>query len=332
MSMETARKRITYAMHNSYSLMTEHTATTHETHRGWDFRTALQLGRVSNLPTVWTNTLTAIVLSGASTSFPNTMLLVWAMSLAYTGGMYLNDAFDREIDALERPGRPIPSNKVTAREVFIAGFAMLGMAILLVGLVASHLDNALPALTSCIALCVSIVGYNVWHKGNPSSPILMGICRSLVYVTTALAISPEPNIGVYVGACIMLAYLIGLTYTAKQEQFGHVSTLWPLVFLAAPLLYGAYNANGSWVVWTTVALASTWIAFCLTLILRRKNGDIPRAVVNLIAGISLVDALLVATAAVTFAAALSVTMLILLPLLFGAFALTLLLQRYISGT
>ena len=33
----------------------------------------------------------------------------------YIGGMYLNDAFDRDIDARERPERPIPSGHVGAR-------------------------------------------------------------------------------------------------------------------------------------------------------------------------------------------------------------------------
>jgi len=32
----------------------------------WDAKTALQLGRVSNLPTVWSNTLAGVALSGAN--------------------------------------------------------------------------------------------------------------------------------------------------------------------------------------------------------------------------------------------------------------------------
>ncbi len=318
-------------MHNSYSLMTAHTTTTAQARNGWDFQTALQLGRVSNLPTVWTNTLAAIVLSGASASFANVLLLMLAMSLAYIGGMYLNDAFDRDIDALERPERPIPSNKVTASEVFIAGFTMLGLAALLVGFVASLSNNTFPAIMSCLALCASIVGYNVWHKGNPISPFLMGLCRSLVYVTCALAVTTTPNIIVFIGAAITLAYLIGLTYTAKQEQLGQVSTLWPLAFLAAPLLYGAFIANDSLLAWACIVVTGIWIAYCLKLIFRRGKGDIPRAVVSLIAGISLVDGILIATAA-TLVVFTPVMLVYLLATTLGAFACTLLLQRYISGT
>jgi hypothetical protein len=37
-----------------------------------------------------------------------------SVSLIYVAGMYLNDAFDRDYDAAERPTRPIPSGEVSA--------------------------------------------------------------------------------------------------------------------------------------------------------------------------------------------------------------------------
>ena len=61
--------------------------------------TLLRLGRVSNLPTVWTNVIAATAiagvdpLSGRSGSVLLAVLL--AMTLFYVGGMFLNDAFDR---------------------------------------------------------------------------------------------------------------------------------------------------------------------------------------------------------------------------------------------
>ena len=41
-------------------------------------------------------------------------LVLLAMSLFYVGGMYLNDYFDRAIDARERPERPIPAGDISA--------------------------------------------------------------------------------------------------------------------------------------------------------------------------------------------------------------------------
>ena len=92
---------------------------------------ALRLSRISNLPTVWTNVGVGALLAGGSLADPRLPLLMLALSLFYTGGMFLNDAFDREFDAQHRPERPIPSGQVSARQVFSFGFGMLalGMAV-----------------------------------------------------------------------------------------------------------------------------------------------------------------------------------------------------------
>ena len=67
-------------------------------------KTALRLGRVSNLPTVWTNVLVGAALGGASWAswgdWGRVVLVLLAMSAAYVGGMFLNDAYDAEIDDL----------------------------------------------------------------------------------------------------------------------------------------------------------------------------------------------------------------------------------------
>ena len=92
---------------------------------------ALRLGRISNLPTVWTNTLVGVTLAGGASFDARVPLLMVALSLFYIGGMFLNDAFDREFDARTRPDRPIPAGQVTASTVFGSGFGMLGIGVLL---------------------------------------------------------------------------------------------------------------------------------------------------------------------------------------------------------
>lgn len=89
---------------------------------------ALRLGRVSNLPTVWTNMLAGVVLAGGGVLEVQSLGLLLALSLFYVGGMYLNDAFDAEIDARERPERPIPSGRVSRGFVFALGFGALAAA------------------------------------------------------------------------------------------------------------------------------------------------------------------------------------------------------------
>src|ERR1035438_6002811 len=85
------------------------------------FRTLLVLGRVSNLPTVWSNCLAGWWLSGGG-NFWKLPLLLLGMSALYTGGMFLNDAFDADFDQQRRAARPIPSGKVSAETVWHFGW------------------------------------------------------------------------------------------------------------------------------------------------------------------------------------------------------------------
>ena len=66
-----------------------------------NLKTLLTLGRTSNLPTVWSNLLAGAVLSGAAFGPRTFALLLVCGSAFYEGGMFLNDAFDAELDARE---------------------------------------------------------------------------------------------------------------------------------------------------------------------------------------------------------------------------------------
>lgn len=179
---------------------------------------ALRLGRISNLPTVWSSVLAALVLAGSARSFDPALLalLLVALSLFYTAGMFLNDFFDREIDSRERPERPIPSGRVGPHTVLGAGVVQLGAAI---GLLTAASWRAggphVQALASALALAGAIVVYDVWHKKNPASPFLMGGCRALVYVTVALAATAALPRTVLLGAALLFLYVVGLTFAAR---------------------------------------------------------------------------------------------------------------------
>jgi 4-hydroxybenzoate polyprenyltransferase len=286
---------------------------------------ALRLGRVSNLPTVWTNALAGVALAGGEPWQRATLVVILALSLFYVGGMYLNDAFDREIDARERPARPIPAGLVRAETVFVAGFAMLlaGLAAILPAARLAGAGGAGGGLAAGAALGGAIVLYDWHHKGNPLSPLLMGACRVLAYLTAGVAVAGAVPPALLAAAGVALCYLVGLTYIAKQETLGRVANLWPLLFLAAPLPYGmaALPEGGPLAAALLLALLA-WIAAALWLLWRRAPGDIPRAVVGLIAGIALLDALFLAGQGQAAAALLAVL----------CFAATLALQRWVSGT
>src|SRR6266853_1629535 len=81
-------------------------------------RTLLVLGRVSNLPTVWSNCLAGWLL-GRGGPWDRFALLCLGATLLYTGGMFLNDAVDEEFDRRYRPERPIASGRITGCTVWV---------------------------------------------------------------------------------------------------------------------------------------------------------------------------------------------------------------------
>ena len=202
------------------------------------FAVALNLGRVSNLPTVWTNALAGMVLAGGWLAPASLLLLLAAVSLAYVGGMFLNDAFDAEIDARQRPERPIPSGAVNRLTVFQCGFAMLAGSILCLGLVGNWSGTGLRPVWAGVALAAAIVFYDWHHKDNPLSPIVMALCRVLVYVAAAFCVTVDPRLSLWIGAALLFCHLIGLTYIAKHELRARAEDMWPAALLMAPLAYG----------------------------------------------------------------------------------------------
>jgi len=236
-----------------------------------------------------------------------------SLSLFYVGGMYLNDAFDREIDAEQRPERPIPSGAVSARTVFASGFSMLaaGDAILW--------TQNWRAGCAGIALAATIVLYDWHHKENPFGPVVMGMCRVFVYVAAALLVATTLGQSVLLGAAVLLGYLVGLTYTAKQEMKASFGAIWPLALLFAPLVYALRAGAPEPGLLGLAVVFVGWLIWALRALQQRKIGP---AVGLMICGISLVDALLIASAGQPMVA---MTALLAVPLTFG-------LQRVVPGT
>jgi 4-hydroxybenzoate polyprenyltransferase len=275
------------------------------------WRIWLKLGRVSNLPTVWSNGLAGWALSGAVVETDMLALLMVALSLLYVAGMYLNDAFDADIDARERANRPIPMGEVGRGTVFALGFAMLALGALIAFVLGAGAG---------LALAGTVVLYDWLHKRTALSPLIMGACRMLTYVTAAFAAGGTTG-ALWVGAAGLFCHVVGLTYAAKQEAYNRFGAAWPLAVMAVPVVIGAAMLEGMTTALLLAAYAG-WSVWALSLLFRRRPGDVPRAVVSLIAAVSLYDAVIIAATGNTWLALLAV----------AAFGATLALQRVVPGT
>jgi hypothetical protein len=251
-------------------------------------QTLLRLGRVSNLPTVWTNVIAGAAIANIVASIVDVALVGLAMTAFYVGGMYLNDFFDRDIDARERPGRPIHAGDISANAVSAIGFALLAVGVALLA------RFGLLTVILGLALAGAIVLYDTWHKGNVFAPVIMGLCRALVYLVTGAAVSGEIRFALMAGAIGLATHVIGLTYAAKQENLNQVGRLWPLAILAGPLLLAVPRISSGWLVVVSCLLLGAADIAAVRLLAKRATPDaVPRAVSMLIAAICLVDALAV---------------------------------------
>ena len=287
-------------------------------------RVVLTLSRISLLPTVWSNTMAGVALAGGSWRDFRIAPLLICLSLFYVGGMWLNDAFDHGFDERTRPERPIPSGAIRAGLVFAWGFAMIGIGWLGLAGMGLWLPGGpmwIPALSGS-ALAGSIVAYDAWHKGNPLGPVWMGCCRMLVVLTAALSITGVASGSVVRGAIALLAYIIGLTYCAKTHHFNRVETIWPLGFLVLPILLGGTFISRAPLTLVPLTVFTVWMVWSLLALVQGSEAARTLGVMRLLAGISLLDAVLIASTRQPILFIFSVM----------SFFLTLRLQRWIPGT
>ena len=228
----------------------------------------LDLCRVSNLPTVWTNVLAAVVLSGAGVSWPNVVLLSLSVSLFYSGGMCLNDICDAGIDRVKRPSRPIPSGRVSLRNAWLFMIFLFAIGLSLLATV-SHPR----AIIAGIVLVLLIIAYDTLHKAHYLSVFLMAACRLMIFIVSALVVNGSVVYYVGLAGCLQFGYVLLISVVARHENRRsnpYPLTLVPLMLAGISVLDGVVLA----VVVTPVWLLAGICGATLTLVGQRfVRGD-----------------------------------------------------------
>src|SRR5262249_24550019 len=147
--------------------------------------------------------------------------------------------------------------------------ATIGFALLACGIVAMALLGG-ATLVAGIALALAVVGYDVWHKGNPAGPAVMGLCRALVYAGAAAAAVGSVPCVIVVMALAMLVYVAGITCAAQQESYDRVERLWPLAALAAPAVVALVALARSWLAAGATVILAAWTSAAVSLLVRRS--------------------------------------------------------------
>ena len=215
----------------------------------------------------WIGTL---AVGGAIGGFPLRILAgIAAAGLFIMAGMALNDVADKDVDARERPNRPIPSGAVKLAAAW--GISLFMMAAGL-GILA-----AVNPLSACagLALCASIFAYNFGLKGGPLGPAAMGLCRALNLVTgMSLAWSSVPSTlprSAWLALASLWAYIALVTFLARDEVGGNTRLRAKLYLGGLGLWFAGWAASA--IVWYRAEhlLALAWLALALLLRGRLKN-------------------------------------------------------------
>lgn len=176
------------------------------------------------------------------------MLLYWA-------GMAANDWADRELDAIERPERPIPSGRISPGTALgvSAGLTAAGLAV-------AGLTGGRRALAVAVPLAGAIWAYDVKAKNTAAGPAVMAACRGLDVLLGATG--GKRPLRALPAAVTVAAHTYTVTELSRREVSGADRTL-PKLTLAGTAAVAAAAVAGprrtGWRGWIPAALTAWYV-------------------------------------------------------------------------
>ena len=203
-------------------------------------RAYLELLRPANVVTALADVLAGFAVAGLD----NRRALPWLLcstACLYGGGVVLNDVFDRQLDRVERPERPIPSGRVRVAHAATFGGVLLAVGVLL----AWRATDAAACLAAAIAAFVLL--YDSWGKRHGLiAPLNMGMCRALNLMLGVAAV-PAVLSTSWPLALLPFFYIWAVTSLSRGEVHGgrRAGATIALIFLGAAVLALAVVAAGA---------------------------------------------------------------------------------------
>ena len=185
--------------------------------RGMSIKPYLQLVRLPNVFTAACDSLAGWLLAGGlNRDRPIEVAGLMGASMAiYAAGIALNDLRDVEIDRVERPGRPLPSDAVSTRAAGL--IVSLGFAI---GLASATWAVGWAGFGSAGALILLVIGYDLSLRRTPLGPVAMGSCRAANLILGASATARFGGPSLWLIALALGVYVAGLTMVSRDEADG----------------------------------------------------------------------------------------------------------------
>ena len=237
--MSNAKDNIVSSTQNSSTRFPKDKSETRNPKPGTVLLAYMRLARPANIVTAWADVLAGAAVAGASAAFftmidwapgfepesltvttEHVLWLVLATTGLYGGGVVFNDVFDADLDAVERPERPIPSGQAS-----LSGAVVFGLLLLVVGILAAwQVSWKSGVLAAGIALAAVL--YDKFSKHHTFwGPVNMGMCRAM-NLLLGISVIPETlmAIGPYYLALLPLLYIGAITLISQGEVHGGTST------------------------------------------------------------------------------------------------------------
>lgn len=148
----------------------------------------------------------------------------------YGGGVVMNDVFDAQLDAKERPERAIPSGRLSQ-----SGASVLGILLLIAGIFAATQVNLIAGvLASFIALSALIYDYKAKHSLF-YGPFFMGLCRG-GNLLLGMSVIPLAITSLWPLLLIPLFYIGSITLISQGEVRGGSKTAGYLALVIVVLI------------------------------------------------------------------------------------------------
>jgi geranylgeranylglycerol-phosphate geranylgeranyltransferase len=171
-------------------------------------------------------------------------------TLGWLAGLYGGDYFDRRLDAVAKPHRPIPSGRMRA------GVALAGMVInICLGLALAVLLNPRTLLVVAVAVALGLLYSNVFKARGAAGNVARGGLAVLAFVFGTMATSPFPPLALLPLAAVFWLHdassnLVGTLRDVEGDRQGGYRTV--------PVRYGVSRT-----IWAVTVLYAGWLAWAI---------------------------------------------------------------------
>jgi len=206
------------------------------------------------------------VIVGAALASPNVSSVFWP-NLIYgfvTGfmltaaSMAINDCYDREIDAVNEPNRPIPSGLIKPKEALTFAFILTA-----IGFATAHLTSIFCFVIAIIAWLIFVTYTTVGKRSGLPGNFLVSTCVATPFIYSSYIVANAIELNVLIFASMAFLSNTGREITkgivdVKGDEMQNVKTL--------AVRYGEKNAAIAASIFYLLAVLLTPIPWLLNLV------------------------------------------------------------------